>query len=122
MPSTNGPAIERVPGSARGRSQASAWGDLVWAVATGPDKSGSVYDQTLGALALIDDCLAKSGTDKTRIVSATVYVTDIADKGEMDRAWCAWIGDDPAGWPQRACVGGQLAPGDLVEIVVTAAR
>lgn len=116
------PAIERVPGSARGRSQASAWGDLVWAVATAPDKSGSVYDQTVGTLAVIDDSLAKSGTDKSRIVSATVYVADIATKAEMDRAWCAWIGDDPSHWPQRACIGVQLAPGDLVEIVVIAAR
>ena len=122
MSSTEGPAIARVPGSARGRSQASAWGDLVWAVATGPDKSGSVYDQTKDALGVIDDCLAKSGTDKSRLVSATVYVADIATKGEMDRAWCEWIGDDPATWPQRACIGVQLAPGDLVEIVVTAAR
>ena len=38
----------------------------------------------------------------------------------MDEVWNAWIGPD--NWPQRACVGVQLAPGDLVEIVVVAAR
>ena len=44
----------------------------------------------------------------------------MATKAEMDAAWCAWI---PEGaWPCRACVGADLAPGDLVEIKVTAVR
>ena len=52
--------------------------------------------------------------------ATTVYLTEIANKVEMDEVWNAWIGPD--NWPQRACVGVQLAPGDLVEIVVVAAR
>ena len=41
-------------------------------------------------------------------------------KAEMDAVWCAWIGDEEY-WPQRACVGANLAGSDLVEIVVIAA-
>ena len=45
-------------------------------------------------------------------------LTDIGKKAEMDSVWNAWIPADA--WPCRACVGVQLAPGDLVEIKVTA--
>ena len=41
-------------------------------------------------------------------------------KTEMDAVWCDWIPDD--GWPCRACVGTALAPGDLVDIKVTAVK
>jgi hypothetical protein len=39
----------------------------------------------------------------------------------MDRAWCEWIGSDPANWPQRACIEARLFEYDLVEVVVIAA-
>ena len=55
------------------------------------------------------------------LLSATVYLTDIANKAQMDAEWCEWIGDS-ANWPQRACVQAELAPGTLVEITVVAAR
>lgn len=114
--------IERIQGGARGRSSASAWKDLVWAVATAPDKSGAITDQTRGALAKIDEHLAACGTDKSRIINATVYMNDMSMKARMDEVWCEWIGADEASWPQRACIGVELAPGDLVEIVVIAVR
>jgi enamine deaminase RidA (YjgF/YER057c/UK114 family) len=117
-----GDPILRVPGSARGRSQASAWRDLAWAVATASDKGAGIYEQTRQALDLIDASLAGCGTDRTRIVTATVYIIRMTDKAEMDRAWNEWIGPDPSFWPQRACVGVQLEGGTLVEIVVAAAR
>ncbi len=109
-------------GSATGRCSGTAYGDLVWAVAVDKDNSADMASQTRGALARIDEVLAEGGTDKSRILNATVYVSAIERKGEMDAVWTEWIGDDPAGWPQRACVGTDLAPGDLVEIVVVAAR
>ena len=114
--------IRRVPGGAAGRSQASAWRDLAWAVATALDKGAGVYEQTRSALGLIDRSLAECGTDKTRLLTATVYITRMGDKAEMDRAWNEWIGPDPAHWPQRACVGTQLEGDTLVEVVVAAAR
>jgi enamine deaminase RidA (YjgF/YER057c/UK114 family) len=114
--------IERISGGAKGRSSGTAYGGLVWAVAVDPKSSPSMVDQTRGALARIDQLLAEAGTDKSRILNATVYVADMDKKGEMDVAWTEWAGDDPQGWAQRACVGVRLAPGHLVEIVVIAAR
>jgi enamine deaminase RidA (YjgF/YER057c/UK114 family) len=113
--------IRRVQGGARGRSAGSACGGFAWAVATSDDPVADMYRQTRNALAKIDGILAGLGTDKTKLVNATVYVDKMQLKAEMDRAWCAWIGDDPGHWPQRACVEARLHEYDLVEVVVIAA-
>ena len=112
--------IQRFAGDARGRSRAVAYRDLVFTVATAPDSAAGVAGQTEQTLHCIDRNLAEAGTDKTRLLSATVYLTDIAKKAEMDAAWNAWIGPD--NWPQRACVQAALAGDTLVEITVVAAR
>jgi enamine deaminase RidA (YjgF/YER057c/UK114 family) len=114
--------ITRLPGDIPGRSSGTAYGDLVWAVAVDEDKAADVASQTRGALARIDKTLARIGTDKGRILMATVYLSAFDRKGEMDAVWTEWVGDDPAGWPERACVGTELEPGLLVEIAVVAAR
>ena len=111
--------IERWSGDATGRSRAAAWRDLVFTVATAP--GASVAEQTRASLAQISTNLAEAGADNTRLLSATVYLNDIADKAEMDTEWCEWIGG-AGSWPQRACVQAALAPGTLVEITVIAAR
>jgi enamine deaminase RidA (YjgF/YER057c/UK114 family) len=111
--------IERWQGDARGRSRATAWRDLVFTVATAPGPT--VAEQTRASLAQISANLLEAGTDHTRLLSATVYLTDIANKAQMDAEWCDWTGDS-ANWPQRACVQAELAPGALVEITVVAAR
>ena len=111
--------IERWKGDARGRSRATAWRDLVFTVAAAPGPT--VAEQTRASLAQISANLAEAGTDRTRLLSATVYLADIANKVQMDAEWCEWIGDS-ANWPQRACVQADLAPGTLVEITVVAAR
>lgn len=113
--------IRRVQGGARGRSAGSAHGGFAWAVATSDDPVADIYVQTKNALAKIDRILGELGTDRTRLVNATVYVDTIQLKAEMDRAWCEWIGDDPDHWPQRACIEARLYGYDLVEIVVVAA-
>jgi enamine deaminase RidA (YjgF/YER057c/UK114 family) len=64
--------------------------------------------------------VALAGTDKSRILSAIVYIADIARKEEMNRAWDEWV--DSAQPPMRACLGVDLEPPHLVEIVVTAAQ
>jgi len=112
--------IQRFAGEARGRSRAVAYGDLVFTVATAPDTSVGLEAQTAQVLACIERNLADAGTDKTRLLSATVYVTDITRKVEMDAAWNAWIGPD--NWPQRACVQAALVGDTLVEITVIAAK
>ena len=91
--------IERWQGDAKGRSRATAWRDLVFTVATAPGPT--VAGQTRASLAQISANLVEAGTDHTRLLSATVYLTNIANKAQMDAAWCEWIGDS-ANWPQRA--------------------
>jgi len=112
--------IRRFRGDAVGRNSGSAAGGFAWAVATADDPLPDIYSHTRAALAKIDRILAGLGTDRTRLVNATVYIDTMAEKGEMDRAWCEWIGDDPAHWPQRACVEAQLFDFHRVEIVVIA--
>ena len=70
-------------------------------------------------MAQIDLNLAEAGTDKSRISMVMIYVTDIADKPELNRAWDEWVDRDNL--PLRACVGADLENDDLVELVVTAA-
>ena len=111
--------IQRFPGNAAGRSRAVAFDNLVFTVATAPD-STSLREQTRQVLARIEQNLRDAGSDKTRLLSATVYLADIAKKAEMDAMWNDWIGPD--NWPQRACVQVGLPPGVLVEITVIAAR
>jgi enamine deaminase RidA (YjgF/YER057c/UK114 family) len=111
--------IQRFPGNAVGRSRAVAFGDLVFTVATAGG-STTIQEQTRQVLARIDQNLADAGSDKTRLLSATVYLTDIAGKAAMDEVWNEWIGAE--NWPQRACVQVGLTPGVLVEMTVIAAR
>jgi enamine deaminase RidA (YjgF/YER057c/UK114 family) len=80
----------------------------------------SVYEQTVEVLEQIDDLLAKAGTDKTRILKANIWLTDISTFDDMNRAWDSWVvaGKTPA----RATVESQLAEaGYDVEIMVEAA-
>ncbi len=84
------------------------------------DKSQPMKEQTEQVLAKIDGWLAEAGTDKTRILSATVYLAEMDLKDEMNEAWMAWM--DPDHPPARAAVGTRLTPGTLVEIMVSAAK
>ena len=84
------------------------------------DKTLPMKEQTEQVLAKIDGFLAEAGTDKTRILSATVYLAAISGKDEMNEAWMAWL--DKSHLPARAAVGVELVPGTLVEIMVCATR
>jgi enamine deaminase RidA (YjgF/YER057c/UK114 family) len=80
----------------------------------------SVKEQTKDILSQIDDVLKQAGSDKTRIVKANIWLTDIKTWAEMNEAWDAWVvkGQTPA----RATVESKLAaPGLDVEIMVEAA-
>lgn len=84
------------------------------------DHTLDAQGQTRQILATIDRLLAEAGTDKTRILRAQIFVANIAEFAEMNKAWDAWV---PAGHtPARATVEARLATPDYkVEIVVTAA-
>jgi enamine deaminase RidA (YjgF/YER057c/UK114 family) len=113
--------IDRFPGLTPTRSRAVVHDGLVFTVAVAPDPvTSSMYEQTVKALARIDESLALCGSDKSRILSAIVYITDIKRKGEMNRAWDQWV--DAKNPPMRACIGVDLEPPHIVEIVVTAAK
>ena len=113
-------SIRRFRGGDVGRNRAVAANGFVWAVAVAEDDTLDVTGQTRQCLASLDRSLAAAGSDRTRIVSAQVFMVDIRRKAEMDTAWSEWIGDDWRHWPQRACVGAELEGGTLVEIVVVA--
>lgn len=88
---------------------------------TADDKSLDIRGQTRQALDKIDRVLAEAGSSKDRLLSAQIWVKDIAaDFAGMNEVWDAWV--DPEALPARATAQCQMAsPGTLVEIVVTAA-
>jgi enamine deaminase RidA (YjgF/YER057c/UK114 family) len=80
----------------------------------------SVKEQTADILAQIDATLAEAGTDKTKLLKANIWLTDIGTFGQMNEAWDAWV--SPGNTPARATVESKLAaPGLDVEIMVEAA-
>ena len=80
----------------------------------------SIADQTRSILARIDDLLAQAGSDKSKLLTATIWITDMRYFAEMNEVWDAWI--DPANPPCRACVETNLAATHFnVEIMVVAA-
>lgn len=96
-------------------------GTVYLAGTTAENKSVGMKQQTEQVLAKIDGLLAKSGTNKSKLLSATVYISDMSQKSAMNDAWLAWI--DRKNPPTRACVAVELGSKEtLVEIVVTAAK
>jgi len=81
----------------------------------------SVTEQTKAILEQIDAHLATAGTDKTRILQATIWLADMADFAEMNAVWDAWVA--PGHAPARATGEAKLAtPKHLVEIIIVAAQ
>jgi enamine deaminase RidA (YjgF/YER057c/UK114 family) len=104
-------------------SQAVIHGGMVYLAGQVADqaKGKSVGEQTSEILAAIDRLLGEAGSHKTKIVSATIYLADIATFAEMNAVWDVWV---PAGHaPARATVEAKLAaPAYTVEIACIAAR
>jgi len=85
------------------------------------DSSQDVKGQTQQVLKEIDRLLKLCGTDKTKVISATIWVPDIRLRDSMNEAWNAWTGGENL--PGRACIEAKLAdPRLLVEIAVVAAK
>ena len=96
-------------------------GTVYVAGTTATDKSLGMKQQTEQVLAKIDGLLAKCGTNKSKLLAATVYISDMKQKEAMNEAWNAWL--DHKNPPTRACVAVELGtPTTLVEIVITAAK
>lgn len=83
------------------------------------DESLDMAGQTREILAKLDKYLAEAGSDKTKLLSVTVFITDMALKPQMDAVWKEWLA--PESFPTRATVGvADLGGTTLIEIVVTA--
>jgi enamine deaminase RidA (YjgF/YER057c/UK114 family) len=102
-------------------SQAVIHGNTVYlAGQVADDTAQGVAGQTQQVLAAIDRLLAEAGSDKTRILAATVYLADITTFAEMNSVWDQWVPKDHP--PARATVEAKLAaPPYKVEIQVVAA-
>jgi enamine deaminase RidA (YjgF/YER057c/UK114 family) len=112
--------IKRIKCGAR-MSDAVVFNGMIWLAGQVGEPGQSVTDQTTTILASIDALLAEAGSDKTRILSAQIWLADIGDFAEMNAVWDAWV---PAGnCPARATGEAKLATPDYkVEIIVTAAQ
>lgn len=111
--------ITRIGTGAR-MSEAVCYNGIIWLAGQVGAPGTSVADQTRACLAEVDRILAEAGTDKTRILSAQIWMADMADFAQMNAVWDAWV---PQGHtPARATGEAKLAtPEYLVEVIVTAA-
>ena len=76
--------------------------------------------QTQDILAAIDKLLEAAGTDKSKLLTANIWLADMKDFNAMNEVWDAWVVEGET--PTRACVESKLAaPQFTVEIAVTAA-
>ena len=88
---------------------------------TASDTSQGIQSQTKQILDKIDDYLKQAGTSKSNLLTANLWIKDMAMFSAMNEIWNAWV--DPANPPARACVQANMArPEVLVEIMVTAAK
>jgi enamine deaminase RidA (YjgF/YER057c/UK114 family) len=104
-------------------SQCVVHGDTVYTagqVAQGA-RGASVAEQTRDILATIDKLLAQAGTDKSKLLTANIWLADMDTFAEMNAVWDGWV--SPGNTPARATVQARLAaPQYTVEIMVTAAK
>ena len=103
------------------RSLSVVHGGLVYTSGiTTTDLKADITGQTRDVLRVIDNILARNGTDKSRVLTATITLADMADYGAFNAVWDAWIVDDSE--PARSVTGGRLAvPEYKIKISVVAA-
>jgi enamine deaminase RidA (YjgF/YER057c/UK114 family) len=113
--------IERIKVGPR-MSQAVIHNDTVYlAGQVAEDPHADVAGQTQQILSRIEGLLAEAGTDKSKLLFANVWLSDISTFDQMNAVWDEWV--TPGQTPARACVESKLARPQLkVEIAVVAAR
>lgn len=101
-------------------SAAVACGGLLFSAGHVDTTSSTVTGQTQNILARLDRLLAEAGSDRSRLISATIWLADISTFDEMNAVWDAWVDTENA--PARATVEARLASAEyLVEIAIVAA-
>ncbi len=102
-------------------SQAVIHGNTVYLAGQVGAPGQSVTAQTEAILASIDRLLGEAGSDKSKLLQATIWLESMDDFAEMNAVWDAWV--DPANPPARAAGESRLATPDFkVEIIVVAAK
>ena len=112
--------IERLHSGPR-MSQAVIHNGLVYLAGQIGAPGEDIAAQTRAVLGKIDALLAEAGTDKSHVLTATIWLADMSDFGAMNEVWDDWVPEGTA--PARACIQAGLAkPGYRIEAVVIAAR
>ena len=102
-------------------SQAVTHNGIVYLAGQVGEPGHDVAEQTRQALAEVDRLLALAGSDKTRILSAQIWLADMADFANMNAVWDAWVA--PGNAPARATGESKLAaPEYFVEVIVVAVQ
>ncbi len=114
-------SVKRINAGPR-MSSAVVHGDTVYlAGLTADDRTLDVKGQTKQILDKVDKFLKEAGTDKSKVLSANIWLTDIKTWSQMNEVWDAWV--SPGNAPARATVEAALAaPGLSVEIMIQAAK
>ena len=102
-------------------SQAVVHGDVAYLAGVTPNPiAGDIKTQTAQVLRRVDELLRLAGTDKSRLLSAQVWIADMRLFEDHNSVWNEWV--DPANPPVRACLTTEFwRPGMLVEVMVVAA-
>lgn len=113
-------AITRIDQGPR-LSEAVVHGDTIYLAGQIGEPDQDITEQTKTALAEIDLLLEKTGSDRDHLLSATIWLADMADFEAMNAVWDEWISGHPA--PTRATGESRLASPDYkVEIIIIAAK
>lgn len=113
-------SIERLDPEHR-MSEAVVHNDTIYYTSVPENLDEDAEAQTANALAVIDRVLARLGSDKSKILDATIFLVHKADFQAMNRAWDAWV--SPGNAPVRCTVQAELMnPKYLVEIKIIAAK
>jgi enamine deaminase RidA (YjgF/YER057c/UK114 family) len=112
------PPIQRI-GVTRRWSDAVLHGNTAYFVEVADDPSQPIRGQVRQVLDQIDARLAVIGSDRTRLLNVQIFLSDLINGAALNELWDEWVPEGHA--PARACVQVGLAPGYLVEMVITAA-
>lgn len=100
---------------------AMARGDWVTVCCTAPDREADIAGQTRQIFEIFDGYLADAGSDKSKLLTAQIWLKNMRDYDAMNAVWNEWV--DPANPPARSCVSANMSkPESLIEIRITAAR
>ena len=110
--------IQRL-GVTRRWSDAVLFGGTAYFVEVADDSAQPIRGQVAQILDQIDARLKSIGSDRTRLLQVQIFLSDLANGPVLNELWDAWVPEGHA--PSRACVQAGLAPGYLVEMVITAA-